>query len=220
MAIQRDCLAHVQGGRDVTDVTDALAIQRSLDDPRAFSEVFERHHDHVFAHLAVRSCHDTARDLASEVFTIAFANRARYDTRYTSARPWLFGIANNLLRTHLRWRHAGKRVARPTESNEEDVEESAVWRADAEALVRSTGLVDAINQLRRDDREVLVLYALADLTYVEIAEACAIPVGTVRSKLARVRRQLTCLFDSSQKNPDIRRPTPVLAHQRAATGGD
>ena len=69
-----------------------------------------------------------------------------------------------------------------------------VWFADADSRVdaatTTTRLTAALRAMRSVDREVLLLYALADLTYQEVAEALRIPIGTVRSRLARARATL------------------------------
>jgi RNA polymerase sigma-70 factor, ECF subfamily len=64
----------------------------------------------------------------------------------------------------------------------------AVERTDAAGYVRL--ITSALEQMPRRQRDVLMLYALADLDYVEIATALGIPVGTVRSALHRARKRL------------------------------
>ncbi len=81
---------------------DAVLIGRSLEAPLVFGGVFDRHFDYVHRYLARRVGSDLADDLASETFTTAFRVRARYDTAHDDARPWLLGIATNLIRHHRR----------------------------------------------------------------------------------------------------------------------
>lgn len=169
---------------------DAAIIALSLADPDAFSPIFEQHHDAIYRYLATRSGPEVATEVTSETFLTAFEQRARFDSGYSSAKPWLFGIANNLLKAHLRHRSAAKRTVRPIRDDIEPFDEDVAWRADAEALVRESGLVEAINSLPWRDREILFLFAFADLSYSEIAEACGVPIGTVRSRLSRMRARL------------------------------
>ena len=61
-------------------------------------------------------------------------------------------------------------------------------RMDAERLVQRLGR--ALKRLRAADRDTLLLYAWADLDYAAIAAATEVPIGTVRSRLNRVRRVL------------------------------
>ena len=82
--------------------SDAQIIAASRVEPLVFAAVFDRHYDAVHRYLARRVGSDLADDLAAETFTTAFDVRRRYDTARPDARPWLFGIATNLLRHHHR----------------------------------------------------------------------------------------------------------------------
>src|SRR2546423_8475157 len=85
--------------------------RRELSSPRrerrsmradAFEELFELHFDAVYGYLARRVGPDLGGELASETFVRAFAARKRYDAARGEVRPWLLGIAHNLLRRHYR----------------------------------------------------------------------------------------------------------------------
>ena len=67
-------------------------------------------------------------------------------------------------------------------------DDAAVERADADARQRE--LAASLGELRRDEREVLLLHAWAELTDSEIADALALPLGTVKSRLSRTRERL------------------------------
>ena len=167
-------------------MTDAALIRRSLTDPSVFAEIFDRHFESVFRFLARRVGVVTAGDLASETFARAFEGRRRYRLERDDARPWLFGIATNLLRRQRRnevrqLRAYARTGVDPVLGGLDDAES----RADAAAV--GPALADALANLRADERDVLFLYAWADLSYVEIAEALGLPVGTVRSRLSRAR---------------------------------
>ena len=82
--------------------TDAAVIARSHRAPEQFAEVFDRHQRAVHAYAARRAGQDAADDVLSEVFLAAFGQRKRFDPDATSALPWLYGIAGNILRR--RWR--------------------------------------------------------------------------------------------------------------------
>ena len=71
-------------------------------DAKAFEGLFELQFDAVYGYLARRVGPDLGRDLAAETFAQAFAGRRRFDPRRGELRPWLFGIAQNLLRRHYR----------------------------------------------------------------------------------------------------------------------
>jgi RNA polymerase sigma-70 factor (ECF subfamily) len=170
--------------------TDAHLIQASRDDPRQFGLIFDCHFDTIYRYLARRVGAPLADDLAAQTFTEAFAHRARYDPTRSSALPWLHGIAANLLRRHQRTEQRQLRAYARTGIDpvlESDLER-VVERVDA--YHAGPAIAAALAALKRGDRDVLLLYAWADLAYEDIAYALAIPVGTVRSRLNRARRQM------------------------------
>lgn len=79
---------------------DSLAARAA--GPAVFADLLHRHERAVHAYLARRTGHRDADDLLSEVWLRAFEARSRYDHRWPDARPWLYGIARNVLRSH--WR--------------------------------------------------------------------------------------------------------------------
>lgn len=168
--------------------TDADAIAASTDDPRAFAAIFDRHFTAIHRYLAARLGVDAADELAAEVFERAFEARARYDPAYPDARPWLFGIATNLV--HRRRRDERRRLIAYARIERDRAEPSpvdgAVARVDARAS--SAALAGALRALRCGDRDALLLVAWADMTYEEAARVLDVPVGTVRSRVHRARR--------------------------------
>jgi RNA polymerase sigma factor (sigma-70 family) len=172
----------VEGGE-----SDAEAIAASLSDPRRFEAVFDRHYHAVRRYLQRRCGLDAGEELAAETFLVGFDHRESFDGRSPSARPWLMGIATNLLRHH----HRAERTrllayARlPLEPVRTDLDEDALAAALAAPLVAR-----AVAELEPRDRDPLLLMAFGELSYEEIAEALRIPVGTVRSRIHRARRFL------------------------------
>jgi RNA polymerase sigma factor (sigma-70 family) len=173
--------------------SDGDVIARSAADPEAFVTLFERHFREIHRYLARRVGAEPADDLAAEVFAQAFRVRARYRAETADARPWLYGIAANLLFKHRRGEARRLRaLARSRPAADELDLDGAHARADAAAL--GPRVAAALRGMEPRDREVLLLFAWAELTYTEIATALAIPTGTVRSRLnrarARMRREL------------------------------
>ena len=161
-----------------------MAIARSLSDPSAFGVIFDRHFDAVHAYLARRAGPNVADDLAASTFTVAFERRRSFRREATTARPWLFGIATNLLRNE---RRAEQRALESLARTRPRLAEPGNEGGDAESAAR---LADALARLDPGQRDVLLLYAWEDLSYAEIAFALRVPVGTVRSRLARARTHL------------------------------
>jgi RNA polymerase sigma-70 factor, ECF subfamily len=124
------------------------------------------------------------------VFAVAFAKRRRYDGSFDDARPWLFGIATRLVQRHARrelrelraYARTGIDPAMP--SHEERV------LAEADSAAAGPALAAALAELPRAERDVLLLYAWAELAYPEIAAALSISTGTVKSRLHRARRRV------------------------------
>lgn len=171
--------------------TDSEIIARSVGDPGAFSEIFERHARAVGS-FAARRVGDAADDVLSETFLVAFRRRASFDTAWESSLPWLLGIASKLVHRHRaaearQWRSFQSAAARGDLAAEPE-SEGAGDRIDAEAMVKALG--GRIAALSARDRDTLLLYAWGDLSYEEIAIAQRVPIGTVRSRLNRVRRRL------------------------------
>lgn len=173
--------------------TDAEVIVASIDRPAEFATVFDRHHEAIHRFLWSR-VGEAADDVAAEVFRVAFERREAYDPSYSSAKPWLFGIAANLAREHHR------RTARRRGVHERLVAEGRAepHPAPEERLARLAAtepVAEAILELPDRDREPLLLLAWADLTYDEIAQSLDVPVGTVRSRIHRARGQVRAILD-------------------------
>lgn len=172
--------------------TDSEILLRSRATPGIFAELFERHSASVASFVRRRVGTDAVEDVLSETFLVAFRRRADFDTSWESARPWLLGIASRVMKKHRadearQWRAVAASTAREDMSHEGGIE-AATGRLDAAAAVRE--LAPRIAGLSARDRETLFLYAWGGLTQEEVAVALGIPVGTVGSRLNRVRRKL------------------------------
>ena len=172
---------------------DAAAIEASRGDPAAFAAIFDRHAASLHRFLARRVEPADADTLLGEVFRVAFERRGSFDLERPSARPWLYGIATNLIARHRR--SEGRRLramaalaTRRAETGPDAVGDGAARRLDAEH--EWAVLVDAIDGLPDAERHTLLLYAWEDLSYEDIAAALEVPVGTVRSRLHRARARL------------------------------
>jgi RNA polymerase sigma-70 factor, ECF subfamily len=170
--------------------TDAAVIEQSWAEPEWFEAIFRRYFGRIHQYLAARVGGRIADDLAAEVFTIAFAQRQRYDLARDCARPWLYGIATNLAGTHRRqeqrrYRALARAGAQGVAPSDEDL---VADRVSAEAA--GLALAAALAGLGRGDRDVLLLVAIAGLDNQEVAQSLGIPYGTVRSRLSRARARL------------------------------
>lgn len=164
-------------------MSDAELIQSSLVDGSAFAVIFDRHFRAISRFLRGRVGRQLAEDLASETFVVAFGRRSSYNLSREDARPWLYGIAVNLLREH---RRAEERRLR------------AYARVPADFGSASDELGDhldssvsaALLELTHEERNLILLLTWADLTYEQLGDALDLPVGTIRSRVSRVRSKL------------------------------
>jgi RNA polymerase sigma-70 factor (ECF subfamily) len=183
--------------------TDADLIAASLTDTARFALIFDRHYDAIHRYLARRLGGGWAEDLTATVFLKAFESRRRFRPSASSAVPWLYGIASNVLRRHarteLRRLRAFGRLARgePVELDTGAIAD----RADAASAAPKVYL--ALAALPEAERTTLLLVAWTDLTYEQVAVALDIPVGTVRSRLHRARGRLRELLSASGQERDV-----------------
>jgi RNA polymerase sigma-70 factor (ECF subfamily) len=185
--------------------SDAELVRLSLTDPEQFAPLFDRHAAAVHRYLG-RRVGELADDLLSETFLIAFRRRAAYRADHVDVRPWLLGIATNLVHgaaraERRRYRALAREAGRPEEHGADPGEDAA--RLDAQAL--RAPLAGALAGLKRPDRDVLLLFAWGQLGYEEIAAVLDVPVGTVRSRLHRARRLTRAALGPLDDSPeDIR----------------
>jgi RNA polymerase sigma factor (sigma-70 family) len=162
-------------------------------DAKAFGDLYERHARSVQSYCLWRTADlHLAEDATATVFLEAWRKRKKISLSTDSALPLLLGIATNVLRQHRRGRRryaaALERMRRATPSSHLGHEDEAIARLDAMRRLRDGGA--AVRALPRREREVLALVAWAELSYEEAAAALGIPIGTVRSRLARARDRL------------------------------
>lgn len=154
----------------------------------SFEEVFAVEFGPLYRFLRRRVGAAVAEELAEAAFATAFANWERLDPA-RPVRPWLYGIAANLLRHH--WRDEQRMLRACARSGVDPMlaeEDEAVARIGAG--VQRRALAAALAGLRPRDREILLLHAWAELSDSEIAAALSLPVGTVKSRLHRTRERL------------------------------
>jgi RNA polymerase sigma factor (sigma-70 family) len=172
------------------DSPDGEIIGRSRSEPELFALLFRRHATGLGRYAARRLGPGPAEDIVAETFLVAFRQRDRYDPDRCDARPWLFGIAGNLIRRH--HRDEARQLRALARTGVDPAAESFTDRADARlaAGAASRAVAAAIADLDADQRDVLLLITWAGLTYDQAAEALGIPEGTARSRMSRARTRL------------------------------
>jgi RNA polymerase sigma-70 factor (ECF subfamily) len=170
--------------------TDAETIRLSRREPERFADIFDRYYTEVHGYVARRLGPGLADDVAAETFLIAFDRRDRYDAAHPVARPWLYGIASNLVSRHhraeTRQYRALARVGPPAPLD--GPAEQIANRVDAQST--RGRLASALAAIAAKDRDVLLLVAWAGFSGEEAARALDIPSGTARSRLHRARKKV------------------------------
>lgn len=163
--------------------SDAEVVASSLEHSARFAVLYERHVGRVARYLARRVGQEHADDLTAEVFVRAFRARGRFRAERDSALPWLLGIAGHLIADHRRVERR-RLVA---------LQRLAIATPEASADDHPSLAPETVRRLRRlpaADRDALLLVVWGELSYAEAAEALGVPVGTVRSRIARARERL------------------------------
>ncbi|BCJ32992.1 DNA-directed RNA polymerase sigma-70 factor [Actinocatenispora thailandica] len=180
--------------------SDVELAARLRDDPAQFAAVYDRYFRVIYRYIAGRLGSQHADDLAAETFLVAYAKRDRFDPARGELRPWLFGIATNVVRQHRRVEARRYRaLARtPAESVAEGPEDRAVDVAAAQ--LRRPQLARALRSLSAGERDVLLLVTLGQLSYGEAGEALGIAPGTAGSRLSRARTKLRSALNQETRH--------------------
>lgn len=174
-----------------------LVQMASSGDLDAFNQLVLHYQDLAYNHAyALLGDADSAEDATQEGFIKAF--QALHSFRGGSFRGWLFKIVTNSAYDLLRrsQRHPSQPLF-PEDENGEEIE-SASWLADPTASVQdvvernelSSGIYKILDQLPEVYRSVITLIDINEFDYAEAAEALKVPMGTVKSRLARARLQM------------------------------
>jgi RNA polymerase sigma-70 factor (ECF subfamily) len=150
-----------------------------------FERLYAAEAQGLFGFLAYRTGDRAlAEDLLADTFERALRSRARFNRRRGSEKTWLYAIALNLLRDHVRRSAAAERALERTgpAATSADAPESAV--EDRDAVQR------AMRALSAEEREAIALRFGAELTVPEIAEALGEPLTTVEGRVYRALRKL------------------------------
>lgn len=198
------------------DDSTLLAAARA-GDRDALDQLLRRHHDRVHAVCrriagATRDADDATQEALIRIVRglDSFDGRSKFST-------WVYRIATNTALDELRKRDRRPRLHREFEGNEghdgsgDTLDDGPTGQADPLAHRHIEGVVDrlaidaALAELPDDYRAAVVLRDVADLDYDEIADVLGIPIGTVKSRIARARARLIERLGNHDDPP--RRPT-------------
>jgi RNA polymerase sigma factor (sigma-70 family) len=163
------------------------------------ADLYARHAPQLHRYCASRVGSVAAEDLVAETFLAAHANWQAFDSERGTAQAWLFGIATNLVHRRRRDEVRALRALARTGVDplvEESHAERVIARTDANRLSRLVAA--AMARLPDRQRDVLLLFAVAELEYAEIAAALDIPLGSVQSALFRARTRIRAALKETQ----------------------
>jgi RNA polymerase sigma-70 factor (ECF subfamily) len=126
-----------------------------------------------------------ADDLTQETYLRAFRALPGFEGRST-ARTWLFGIARRVCADHIRATVRRRRA-----------DASPVPRTGTVDPAAAAGAADLLARLSADRREAFVLTQLVGLSYDEAAHVAGVPIGTIRSRVARARADLVAMLTAA-----------------------
>jgi RNA polymerase sigma-70 factor (ECF subfamily) len=176
-----------------------LVARARTGDRDAFAELVRRYQRLVFAvSYRLLGDPDLAEDVAQETFIRAFLSLEHF--RGTTMRAWLLRIAHNAALDQLR--ASARRRTVPLEHASEhasvDVPEPGIEQAGLRAALEA-----ALAALPVEQRAVVVLADVEGLPYEEIAQTLGLPLGTVKSRLARARMRLRTLLESDPRAREL-----------------
>ncbi len=191
----------------------ALVQAAAGGDRRALDTLLRRHYDRIFAVCRRITGNDAdAADAAQDALISIARSIGRFDGR-ASFSTWAYRIATNASLDELRRRR--RRPMLVDDRSDPRAEGGDVQIVDPDAGPQVEAIADrmaidaALAELPETFRVPLVLRDVGDLDYAEIAEALDVPVGTVKSRIARGRAQLVELLRAGNRDDPSERPTPA-----------
>lgn len=169
----------------------ALVVRCQLGERAAWEELVERWHQPMWRFIVgMLGNREAAEDMLQVVWlgVVQSLVRLREPTRFEA---WMYRIARNAIADRMR-----SQYRRPLE---ETFEEGVSSVGPLGSIDLTDSLHNALSKLHPTDRETTVLYYLQEKTLDEVAEICEVPLGTVKSRLHRARRQLRETLESEEQ---------------------
>lgn len=190
---------HFEGRLHENPSVDSVVDRCRAGDASAWEEVVRAHGRRIY-NLCYRFTGrpEDAQDLTQEIFVKAYRNLGGYDPARAALGTWITTIARHAVVDFFRRTKSHRRTASLDDLLDEDSGGTSLQvrdegpQPDASLAARDTqrAVQTAIQQLRPELREVVILRDLQDLDYSEIAALLQIPEGTVKSRISRARAEL------------------------------
>jgi len=165
-------------------------------DPDSFGKLYDEYVDQIFRYVYYKVGNFAeSQDLTGQTFLKAFENIDSYEVRDVAFSSWLYRIAHNLLVDYFRRESKRENVPiedqPPTPSTRGNPVETVLADLDSERLYR------ALNRLTHNQREVLVLKFIDNMSNNQVAEIMGISVGAVKSTQKRGLLALNRILSNS-----------------------
>lgn len=164
----------------------------------AFQTLYRQHQAPLYRYALLRAASaDVAADVVQDVFMGLLTDSYQFDPLRGNLQSFLFGVARNLILKREEARRRFVSTSADAENEDEDQEWSSEDRMEEDEPARQLFSNQVAEQVRQalaalapHYRDVVVLYEMHDMSYVDIAQICQIDIGTVRSRLSRARAAL------------------------------
>lgn len=168
-------------------MTDDALAKKAERDPAAFTELYRRHLQRVYAYHSARTGNQAdAQDLTSQTFMAALENIARYRGPNTFA-AWLLTIARHKLADHYR-------SQRPTDALDDDHPDPRSFEDSTVTRLQLSQIADALHTLTPDRAEALTLRIFANLSAAEVANAMGKTEAAVKMLVHRALQDLKAIL--------------------------
>jgi RNA polymerase sigma-70 factor (ECF subfamily) len=178
---------------DTKGPAESEAVDRFLSSgtEQAFSDLFAIVYPQIMRYFSFRGfTNELSEEMAQDVMVAVFRKAANLRDRGLF-RTWLFKVAHNTMRQHLR-RTQNALDLRP-------LEDAAVReREPSGTILENAGFLDMISVLSADERQLMTLRYIDDLSYEEIASVLGLPMGTVKWKIFDSKSRICAHLRQSQ----------------------
>lgn len=181
--------------KEIDELSDRQIMRRARRDQDALAELVKRYRHRLYAFVyRYVGDRETAEDIVQETFLRAMRHRHKFAAiHYVST--WFFTIAVNMAKSELRSRKRwSKEELEPEEGHSHWAVDGPLPDEQVDSSMVRQRVIRAIGELPEAFREAVLLRDLNDLSYEQIADVLGCPVGTVKSRVNRGRRQLQVLL--------------------------
>jgi RNA polymerase sigma factor (sigma-70 family) len=171
----------------------AAVADRSVE----FDYWFRSHGQAIYRFIARRvRCAEDAEDILQSTYLGAWENRASY-RGLAQPKTWLTAIALNVVRNHVTRASDYRFIIESIDDHEDELIDTLAPERCLSIKQSFSKFLDFAQSLSADQQKMIELLFVDNVSYVQVAAALDIPVGTVRSRLSRLRLKLEKHFDHS-----------------------